>query len=301
MCRPARAAVVSRAPVYRPPMTDTDEVRKLKDALVAAEEALEDSERGRLSGHGPVDYLVAALWAILPAEAVADLKRAVNERALPIPRLPSDTERALRLESENRLAEIQVLTKALREEEQARKDLQAQLGVPSIIRNVKSRCHSCGAEFMTADDGREDRIRQLEARVVELASESSANETAICTSATNQRRLSPSQRTSGSSSTPPDTPWTASATLASRTGRSFSGAPRRPRPASGTSRAASRSPTATGTCCSVTRSTRPSATPRRPFPSTCCRAWRRGDAAPFGVGATTISAIKTGTTWAHVR
>lgn len=106
-------------------MTDTEEVERLKNALVEAEESLADAQK----------------------------------------------------ESENRLSEIEALRRALKYEERARAELQARIGIPTTVRNTTAHCHSCGATIVTADDGSEARIRQLEARIAELASESSANET----------------------------------------------------------------------------------------------------------------------------
>ena len=62
-------------------------------------------------------------------------------------------------------------------------ELKLRLGISSTVRNGNARCHTCGASLVTAVDewkvayeATERRIRQLEARVAELASESSANE-----------------------------------------------------------------------------------------------------------------------------
>jgi predicted nucleic acid-binding Zn-ribbon protein len=134
-------------------VTDTEEVERLKNALVAAEEALADAESDRFRWRGSIEGLVDHLWTTLPAEQVLQLQEAIKYRALPIP-APPRPEDALRVESANRLSEIEALGRTLKDEERARVKLEA----------------------VVFD--KEAYLRQLEARVVELASESSANETA---------------------------------------------------------------------------------------------------------------------------
>lgn len=177
----------------------------------------DSSDRAVLDTAATIPASVLEAWSIVPtaidsvtAFARAEITRRANGTPAPTiaesqlrPLLEASEARVKELEeeSENRLAEIHALGKALQVEESTRlkltahiEELQARLGIPSIVRNTRAKCPGCGSEFMTAADPAEAKVLDTlaAARIHEAQEraffEDTASEDRICRAELARRR-----------------------------------------------------------------------------------------------------------------